>query len=94
MVVGALGKLVETCGRAAMNASAARALSTDVKGAATLVAELRPYAIVIPEEVYDFGGAEFDALARDVGAGLVVVPPAIQEGLLVALLMEEAARLG
>ncbi|MFO0552862.1 MAG: hypothetical protein U0271_31020 [Polyangiaceae bacterium] len=94
VLVGATNKLVDVVKQAAFSASGGGVFLTDIAGAATLCAEVRPYAIVIPEEVYWFGGAEFDALARDVDAGLVVVPPTIQMAVLSASLLDEAARLG
>ena len=36
-------------------------------------AELRPFAIVMHEDMYAFDSKEFDALARDVRAALIVV---------------------
>jgi hypothetical protein len=39
----------------------------------TRAAELRPFAIVMHEDMYAFDSAEFDALARDVRAALIVV---------------------
>jgi hypothetical protein len=44
-----------------------------VRNVQTRAAELRPFAIVIHEEMYAFDSAEFDALARDVRAALIVV---------------------
>jgi hypothetical protein len=49
----------------------------DVLNAATAVAERRPLALVLVEELYAFNPAEFDALARDVQASLVRVEPRI-----------------
>lgn len=94
MLVGGSSPLVERAATAATSSSGAHLLQTDVATSATLCAEVRPYAIIIPDDVYDFGGAEFDALARDLDAGLVVVPASVQLGVLAAMLAEEAARLG
>jgi hypothetical protein len=47
---------------------------TDVHGAATNIARWRPFVMILEEDVYDFDPAEFDALARDVGAEIIAVP--------------------
>lgn len=54
--------------------------------APTLVAERRPLAIVLPQELYDFDPSEFDALARDVSASLLRVEDDISEAILEMLL--------
>ncbi|APR85067.1 Hypothetical protein A7982_10416 [Minicystis rosea] len=51
-----------------------------------LVAELRPLAIVVTQEVYDFDPLEFDALARDVSSSLLRVEEDISEAMLELLL--------
>jgi hypothetical protein len=94
VLVGGVEPLVACARLAAAKASAARLIPAEVTTLATVCAESRPYAIVIAEDLYDFGGPEFDALARDVGAGLVVVPTKVQLGVLAALVAEEAIRLG
>lgn len=48
--------------------------SCAVPQAATTVAKVFPFAIVMSEDVYVFDPHEFDALARDVKAKLVQVP--------------------
>lgn len=58
----------------------------DLAQAPNLVAERRPLAIVIPEEVYEFDPEEFDALARDVSASLLRVEADITEEMLELLL--------
>jgi hypothetical protein len=45
---------------------------TDVREAATEAARLRPMALVIPDDVYEFDRTGFDELARDVGARLYI----------------------
>ncbi len=42
-----------------------------VKDAATVVAEWRPFAVIVPADVLAFDPAEFQALARDVGAEVI-----------------------
>jgi hypothetical protein len=46
---------------------------TDVKGTATAVARWRPFALILQEELYDFDPEEFKALAKDVGAEIIMV---------------------
>ena len=94
VLVGGPEPLATRTRAAAASASAAHVHATGVASLATVCAEMRPYAIIIPNDLYEFGGPEFDALARDLNAGLVVVPTGVQQAVLVALLSEEAARLG
>jgi hypothetical protein len=49
---------VEACGALSVTSSAAT---------------LRPFALVVSQDVYEFDPEEFSALARDVGAELVVI---------------------
>ncbi len=42
--------------------------SVELKDAATVVAESRPFAVVVPRDLFAFDPREFEALARDVGA--------------------------
>jgi hypothetical protein len=46
---------------------------TDLKEAATAVARWRPMALLVDRELFDFDAKEFAALARDVGAEVIVV---------------------
>jgi hypothetical protein len=48
-------------------------VTCEVREAQTRAAELRPFAIVMYDDVYAFDSTEFDALARDVRAELIVV---------------------
>jgi hypothetical protein len=57
---------------------------TDVRGAATAVAKWRPFAIVLAQELYDFDPEEFRALAKDVGAEVVMVPAGSNYGQITA----------
>lgn len=93
-MIGGTGRLHQLANQAATSASGARVVRADVSEAATVCAEIRPYAILVAQEVYEFGGSEFDALARDIDAGLVVVPEHIAAPVLSAALLDEAARLG
>lgn len=86
--------LFETARHSALNASGADVLPCDVSSVATVVAECRPYALIVPRVLYEFGGDEFNALARDVDAELVVVPEGIKLAVLTTILSEAAQRLG
>lgn len=94
VLIGGSGRIQQLVGQATLAASGGRVVRVELKHAATLCAEERPYAIVVAEELYDFGGAELDALARDLNAGLVVAPDSVALPVLTALLQEEAVRLG
>lgn len=93
-MIGGTGRLQQLANQAAASASGARVIRAEMADAATVCAELRPYAILVTKDVYEFGGSEFDALARDIDAGLVVVPEQIAAPVLSAALLDEAARLG
>ena len=94
VLVGGNVELTFTSQNAALSASGAQIVRAELASSATVCAEVRPYAIIVSKDVYEFGGAEFDALARDIDAGLLVVPSTIQLGVLAAMLSEEALRLG
>jgi len=94
VLVGGEGRLATVVSDAALSASGAHTFLAELASAATVCAEERPYAIVIPDDIYDFGGSEFDALAKDLGAGLVIVPSGIRTQVLTAMICEEATRLG
>lgn len=84
LVVGG-SDLVEHC-RAIVKSPAlppAHVKRTDLADAATNAARWRPLAIVLTRDVYEFDAAEFDALAKDVGA--LVVPVASERAPGVAL---------
>lgn len=86
--------LTVTAKQAVLEASGGQAIGADLTSVATVAAELRPYAIIIPRDVYEFGASEFDALARDLDTGLIVVPDGVRLAVLAAMLGEEAIRLG
>jgi hypothetical protein len=73
VVVGGPKSLIEATRQAAGIAAAAKVETAELANAATVVANARPFAIVMSEDVYAFDAAEFDALARDVNATLVKV---------------------
>ena len=74
LVVGGTEELVAATTRVANGESPA--IGIEVCGAAnapSLAARLRPFALVLNQEIFDFDPEEFTALARDVHADLVVV---------------------
>jgi hypothetical protein len=73
VVVGGPKALVDATRQAAGIAAAAKVETAELANAATIVASVRPFAIVMSEDVYAFDAAEFDALARDVNATLLKV---------------------
>jgi len=73
LVVGGSRSLIKTVRRAAHGVQCTEVVTCAVREASTRAAELRPLAIVLNEDVYAFDAAEFDALARDVRAELVVI---------------------
>lgn len=62
---------------------------TDVKGATTLVAARKPFAVVLDEDVYAFDPREFQALGRAVGAEVITIPASAARGRLLARLLPE-----
>ena len=74
IVIGGPDELVEATRRAAALVTNAAVVTADVATAATKVANTRPFAIVVSDELYSFDAAEFDALARDVQASLIALP--------------------
>jgi hypothetical protein len=74
VVIGGPDTLIEAVQRVTTSATNARVVTTDIASAATHVARERPFAIVVSDEVYAFDASEFDALARDVRAALIVLP--------------------
>jgi hypothetical protein len=73
VVVGGPKELIDATRQAAGVAAAAKVETAELANAATVVASVRPFAIVMSEDVYAFDAAEFDALARDVNATLLKV---------------------
>jgi hypothetical protein len=74
VVIGGPDELVEASRRSASLVTNASLVTSDVATAATNVARARPFAVVISDELYGFDSREFDALARDVQARLIVLP--------------------
>ncbi len=73
VVVGGPPELIEATRQAAGIAASAKVETAELANAATVVATIRPFAIVMSEDVYAFDAAEFDALARDVNATLLKI---------------------
>ena len=74
LVIGGPDPLVEATRRAAALVTNAAVITAAVATAATRVANARPFAIVVSDELYGFDASEFDALARDVQASLIALP--------------------
>jgi hypothetical protein len=74
LVVGGPQALVECVERSSRTVPRAEVVTCELREAATKVAELWPFAIIMSEDLYAFDSAEFDALARDVRSRLIVVP--------------------
>jgi hypothetical protein len=72
LAVGCPPDLLARCARALEGIGVALR-TCDFLNAATAVAERRPLAMVMPNDLYAFDPDEFDALARDVQASLVRV---------------------
>ncbi|MCA9596405.1 MAG: hypothetical protein KC776_23985 [Myxococcales bacterium] len=76
VLIGGNAELRDACRTVVARAAAARLEACGVEDAATTVASCRPFALIVPDVVYGFDPAEFDALARAVGASLVQIPAA------------------
>jgi hypothetical protein len=74
VVIGGPDELIEASRRSASLVTNATLVTSDVGSAATNVARARPFAVVMSDELYGFDSREFDALARDVQARLIVLP--------------------
>ena len=72
LVVGGSRTLIKTVHEVVRRLHGAEVVSCGVREAPTRTAELRPFAIVMNEDVHAFDAVEFDALARDVRAELIV----------------------
>lgn len=68
--------MVECVERSARVVPRVEVVTSEMREAATRVAELWPFAIIMSEDLYAFDSAEFDALARDVRSRLIVVSAA------------------
>jgi hypothetical protein len=79
--------LLEACQEALRYVTAATLEQTDVGSAATVIARVRPFAILLDEDVLSFDPAEFEALARDVGGEIVTVLPEFSHDELLSVLL-------
>lgn len=86
LVVAADAALIEQC-RQAAKVAAAVVQDCDAGAAATQAARWRPFALVLPDPVYEADPREYDALARDVGGRVVRVSPGTPTKALEALLL-------
>jgi hypothetical protein len=74
LVAGGPDELLAAAQRAAQIESPSIVVETcGALTAATVAASVRPFAIVVSQDIYSFDPTEFSALARDVQAELVVV---------------------
>lgn len=73
VVVSASAQLVESCRRAVLSFSCADVESAPIAEVASVVSKMRPFAIVVDENIYAFDPSEFTALARDVHADVIRV---------------------
>jgi hypothetical protein len=64
---------------------------TDLKDAATAVARWRPMALLVERDLFEFDAKEFAALARDVGAEVIVVDTAADKDAIAALVLPALA---
>jgi hypothetical protein len=73
LLVGGPQTLVESVKHAARCVPTAELVCCELGDAATRVAQLWPFAIVMSDDLYTFDAPEFEALARDVQARLITV---------------------
>lgn len=74
VVVGGPNELIEATRNAAAASVGALTIACDIGEAATQVAQNRPFAIVMNDDLYNFDTAEFNALAKDVNATIIPFP--------------------
>ena len=86
LAVGADAALVEQC-RQAAKVAAAVVRECDAAGVASEAALWRPFALVMPDRVYEVDPREYDELARDVGGRVVRVSAGTPTKALEALLL-------
>jgi len=97
IVVGGSQELAAQCVEASRRLGAV-IKEIDVENLSTEVARHLPFAVVMPQALYDFDRAEFDALAHDVRTRVIPVPAEglpterIQEFLVDAALLSETRR--
>lgn len=97
IVVGGSRALADQCADASRRLGAV-VKEVEVASLATEVARHLPFAVVMPQALYEFDQEEFDALASDVRTRVVVVPAEgitnerMQEFLVDAALLSETRR--
>ena len=64
---------------------------TDLKDAATAVARWRPMALLVDRELFEFDAKEFEALARDVTAEVIVVDTGAGKDAIAAVVLPKLA---
>lgn len=73
LLVGGTRALIQAVQNSVQRLKPAVLVTCTLREAQTRAAELRPFAIVVPKELHEFDSTEFDCLARDVNAELIVV---------------------
>jgi hypothetical protein len=73
LVVGGSRALIKAVHQGACGLKGTEVVTCAVREAPTRAAELRPFALVMSEDIYAFDSKEFDALARDVRAEIVTL---------------------
>ena len=73
LVVGGPQELLTMTQRAARSVPIAEVVFAELRDAPTRAAEKWPFTIVVSEDLYAFDATEFDALARDVSAQVLIV---------------------
>jgi hypothetical protein len=71
---------------------ASRLRAVELKDSATAVAESRPFAVLVPMDLYAFDSQEFEALARDVGARVIAYDADAPLEVLTAVLFTNAQK--
>jgi hypothetical protein len=74
VLIGGGAALLEACRDVMRYVEAAVLEQADLAEATTVIARVRPFVILVDEDVLAFDPAEFEALARDVGSALIAVP--------------------
>ena len=86
VVVAPNPELLDACHEAS-RFLAVRLEVTEVNSVATSAARLRPFAIILEEDVFAFDPNEFTALARDVGAEVITVSASMVRDELLGVLL-------
>ena len=78
LIVGSTPELLASCERVASRVGAIL-YQASVDGAATAATEHRPLVVIVPRPVHDFDSEAFGALARDIGALLLVIDAGVPD---------------